>query len=185
MSAVIAGVVGALTWSLAEYLLHRFAGHYPKGKVAFSREHLAHHTDPTYFTPTPKKARTAAVITAVAGTPVALALGPLHGLVAIGGFLAAYIGYELVHRRIHTHRPLGPYGRLIRRHHLYHHFGAPKMNHGVTSPIWDMVFGTYVRPERVRVPVKHALRWMVDERGDLLPAFARDYELGRRRRARA
>lgn len=183
MSALIAAVAGAVTWSLAEYLLHRFAGHAPKGAIEFSREHLAHHAEPTYFTPTPRKARAAAAAMALLSIPVIAALGLTSGIAALAGFLAAYVAYELVHRRIHTHRPLGRYGRMIRRHHLHHHFGAPKMNHGVTSPLWDMALGTYQRPGRVRVPARHALRWMVDDRGDLLPAFARDYVLARPRRA--
>jgi sterol desaturase/sphingolipid hydroxylase (fatty acid hydroxylase superfamily) len=179
---IIAALLGALTWSLAEYLLHRFAGHWPRGKIEFSREHLAHHAAPTYFTPTAKKARTALSITAIAAAPMLLGFGAGPGSAAIGGFLIAYVGYELTHRLIHVRRPppynyLGAYGRLIRRHHLHHHFAAPRKNHGVTSPIWDVVFGTYERPERVRVPARHALVWMVDGEGALLPAYARDYEL--------
>ena len=184
MSA-LAAVGGAATWSLAEYLLHRFAGHVPRGRIRFSREHLAHHAEPTYFTPTARKAQTAAVVIALVAAPVIAALGLVAGLSGLGGFLVAYVGYELTHRRIHTHRPLGPYGRMIRRHHLHHHFGAPRMNHGVTSPIWDLVFGTYQRPARVRVPVRHALPWMVDESGELRAAFAGDYELRRPRPRRA
>lgn len=172
-----AALCGALVWSLAEYLLHRFAGHWPKGKIEFSREHLAHHAAPTYFTPTRKKARTATVAMALMALPATALLGAGPGAAALVGFFAAYVGYELTHRLIHVRRPLGAYGRLIRRHHLHHHFAAPRMNHGVTSPIWDLVFGTYERPARVRVPARHALVWMVDRHGALLPAYAADYEL--------
>jgi sterol desaturase/sphingolipid hydroxylase (fatty acid hydroxylase superfamily) len=178
----VAAVAGAVAWTLAEYLLHRFAGHWPKGKIAFSREHLAHHAQPTYFTPTAKKAQTAAAITAIVAVPVIAIFGAGPGAAAIAGFLTAYVGYELTHRLIHVRRPLGAYGRMIRRHHLHHHFAAPKKNHGVTSPIWDLVFASYERPARVRVPARHALVWMVDGDGELLPAYATDYEL---RRARA
>ena len=182
MTALLAALVGAALWSLAEYLLHRFAGHWPKGRIEFSREHLAHHAKPTYFTPTAKKARTALTITAVVAVPVLAIFGAGVGSAGLAGFLVAYVGYELTHRLIHVRRPLGAYGRLIRRHHLHHHFAAPKKNHGVTSPIWDLLFGTYESPARVRVPARHALVWMVDSSGELLEAYAGDYELRRPKR---
>jgi sterol desaturase/sphingolipid hydroxylase (fatty acid hydroxylase superfamily) len=37
------------------------------------------------------------------------------------------------------------------------------MNHGVTSPIWDVVFGTYQAPGVIVVPERLAMRWLLDE----------------------
>jgi sterol desaturase/sphingolipid hydroxylase (fatty acid hydroxylase superfamily) len=181
---IAAALIGAAAWTLAEYLLHRFAGHWAKGKIEFSRQHLQHHATPTYFAPTSKKARTAAVAMALLVLPVIALFGAGPGAVGLASFLITYVGYEVAHRLIHVRKPLGPYGRWIRRHHLHHHFAAPKMNHGVTTPIWDIVFGTYQRPERVRIPARHALVWMVDSEGALLPAYAADYELRVPRRRR-
>ena len=50
-------------------------------------------------------------------------------------------------------------------------------NHGVSIPLWDIVFGTLDRPERVRVPRRLAMPWLVDEQGEVRPEFADDYEL--------
>ena len=50
-------------------------------------------------------------------------------------------------------------------------------NHGVSTLVWDKVFGTYERPDRVRVPRRLALRWLVDADGALRPEFAADYVL--------
>lgn len=56
------------------------------------------------------------------------------------------------------------------------------MNHGVTSPIWDIVFGTYVEPEQIRVPEKLAMEWLCDpQSGDVHTSFAHDYVLRRRK----
>ena len=52
------------------------------------------------------------------------------------------------------------------------------MNHGVTSPIWDLVFGTLEVPDRVRVPRKMILAWMVDHQtGGIRKELQVDYEL--------
>ena len=91
------------------------------------------------------------------------------------GFVAMYLLYELVHRRLHTHAPRSRYGHWARRHHLYHHFKRPHLNHGVTTPLWDWVFGTLEVPESVGVPSKHVLPWMLEADGQLKPCFQRQY----------
>ena len=180
---------GAATWSFAEYALHRFAGHAPKPPKSqakprlfdgdFGSEHLAHHADTRYFTPTPRKVKAAAVALSVLGTATSLAFGPRRGLSYVLGFGVTYASYEILHRRTHTHAPRGAFSRWARRHHLYHHFGNPKLNHGVTSPVWDLVFGTYQEPGKIRVPRRHAPDWLLDEAGEVLPEYQQDYELAK------
>lgn len=48
----------------------------------------------------------------------------LAALVAL--LVGAYVSYEVMHRRKHTHPGFGPYGRYTRRHHFYHHFVDPR-----------------------------------------------------------
>ncbi len=176
---------GAATWSFAEYALHNWYGHVAKGRNAFSREHLAHHADSHYFAATSKKVRTAVAVIGIASVALAFAIGLINMLWFSGGFSVMYVAYELIHRRTHTHAPRGWYSRWTRRHHFVHHYTSPKMNHGVTSPLWDIVFRTYEKPGLVRVPEKHAPAWLVDpETGDAKAEYADDYEVSRRGRRR-
>lgn len=186
MKFAIATLAGAGLWSLLEYVLHRFDGHGMRGKTRFSREHLAHHADPRTFAPTAYKVAAAVpVITFLAVASVA-AVGSA-GAFFTGAFTGAYVGYEVIHRRLHTHPPRGPYGRWARRHHFAHHYLAPDANHGVTSPLWDWVFGTLVQPEgALRVPRKQVPRWLVDARtGEVHPRLRPDYQIAVRKRANA
>ena len=64
----MAAVAGAVSWTAAEYGLHRFAMHELRGRGLASREHLSHHADVTYFSPASKKVASAAGTTAVAWT---------------------------------------------------------------------------------------------------------------------
>jgi hypothetical protein len=111
--------LGSASWSAAEYAIHRLIGHGRKrtkpdsvlGRFGlaglayeFNREHLAHHTDPSYFAPTSRK-----VVAAAIAIPAAtLVLTPLVGLRRAAsfatGFSVAYGTYEVLHRRVHTHR---------------------------------------------------------------------------------
>ncbi|MCU0658824.1 MAG: sterol desaturase family protein [Polyangiaceae bacterium] len=182
---------GVMTWSLAEYCIHRFVGHGPKrvrggswrellspGGIAaeFNREHVAHHVDPTYFAPTWRKALAAAAVGFTSGVAATALLGPRRGISYAAGLLSMYTSYEWVHRRIHTHAPAGPYGRWVRMNHWHHH-RTPRSNHGVTSPLWDRVFGTSEPVERVRLPRGVAPPWLVDDQGELRADFCEDYEL--------
>lgn len=193
MIAPLPFLAGALAWSASEYVIHRFVGHGPKRTRArallarlspsglaaeFNAEHLAHHTNPSYFAPTSHKAVAAVLVTGAAAAVGSALLGPRRGVSFALGFGASYVGYEVLHRRVHTHPPRGPYGRWLRRHHLFHHHKAPRSNHGVTTPFWDRAFDTEVKVgERIRVPRRVAPPWMLDERGELRPEHAADYEL--------
>jgi hypothetical protein len=48
-------------------------------------------------------------------------------------------------------------GKALRKYHFHHHFGDPKMNHGVTTRFGDRVFGTFETPDIVYVPEN--IRW--------------------------
>ncbi|RMH41247.1 MAG: hypothetical protein D6689_11525 [Deltaproteobacteria bacterium] len=176
-SYAIAVAAGAFGWTFAEYALHNWYGHRARGRNDFSREHLAHHARVMYFAPARKKVAGAAIMTALAAPVAVVVAGAAHGAAAVAGFLAAYIAYEWLHRRAHTHAPIGRYGRWLRKHHFYHHFGDPRHNHGVTSPLWDILFRTYTPVGRVRVPRAMAMPWLVDASGAVRPEFASDYEL--------
>ena len=185
ITVVLAGLAGALTWTLAEYLIHRWMGHDRRFRRSrFGREHTRHHAEGSYFAPNRAKLGFAAVVAVVVGAP-AIALAGLHGLAWTVGLLGWYGGYELLHRRAHTHAGIGRYGRWLRRHHFHHHFVDPRTNHGVTSPLWDLVFGTYRPPSVIPVPPRLRMIWLCDPAtGAVRSRHAADYVLREPARAR-
>lgn len=174
MSYLVAALLGALAWTPLEYSLHRWVGHLPRGKNPLSREHMAHHANPDYFTPWWRKLALAVPVVGLGSAALAPLLGG-HGVAAVIGFVLGWLGYEWIHRRIHTHAPLGRYGDWARRHHLAHHFTDPAMNHGVTVPIWDRLFGTLRPAPQVRIPAKRVPRWMRRADGGLDDRYAQTY----------
>jgi hypothetical protein len=194
MTSPLAFAVGALGWTAAEYALHRLVGHGPRRRrparwyqrispsgllAEFNEEHLAHHADPTYFAPTSRKAVAAVVSTTLVGAALSALVGPRRGCSFAVGFGAMYVTYEVLHRVIHTHPPTGPYSRWARQHHLLHHFRAPRLNHGVTTPIWDHVFNTVAPVSApLRVPSKLAPVWMIDPAtGAVRAPYGDDYNV--------
>lgn len=176
-SVLPALLAGAFAWTLAEYFLHRVVFHEASPASPGAREHRQHHAQPDYFAPAWQKALAAVVVAGLVLPVLSLALGWAAGGAFTAGFIAMYLAYEVLHRRCHTHPPRGRYGRWRRRNHFAHHFADPRRGHGVTTPLWDHVFGTALSVDRVRVPRRLAMRWLVDGEGRVRAPFAADYEL--------
>jgi sterol desaturase/sphingolipid hydroxylase (fatty acid hydroxylase superfamily) len=128
--------VGLLAWTMIEYLLHRLAFH----GFAPHSEHHADPTDPVYIV--------APLWLSLSSTALLLALFSLAarswtgGASIVAGVIAGYLAYEAIHLRIHSPAAGGPLLRALRKHHYYHHFASDRVCYGVTSPLWDVVFGS-------------------------------------------
>lgn len=176
---LISALLGVLTWTFLEYMIHRFMGHDRRfHRTPFGKEHVRHHIEGDYFAPTWKKLLLAVGLTAILIVPAALLAGTAPGVAYVAGLMVFYGVYEVSHRREHTHPGFGPYGRWARRHHFHHHFVDGRSNHGVTTPLWDLVFGTYQPVGTIRVPRQLCMSWLLDpDTGDIRAEYAGTYEL--------
>jgi hypothetical protein len=91
-------VGGSLFWSFSEYALHNWYGHKAKGKNEFSREHLAHHADTSYFAANWKKALATVKVSPFIFVIMSYLTGLFYGSIFTAGFLLTYFTYELIHR---------------------------------------------------------------------------------------
>jgi cyclopropane-fatty-acyl-phospholipid synthase len=141
----IAGLalLGLGAWTLAEYVLHRFVLH---GLRPFRAWHAEHHRRPQALIGTPT-VLSAALIAMLLFLP-ALALGDLWQASALTfGLLTGYLVYAIAHHATHHWRAGNGWTRQIKRIHALHHYRVgPPAWFGVTSPIWDIVFGTCGEP---------------------------------------
>jgi sterol desaturase/sphingolipid hydroxylase (fatty acid hydroxylase superfamily) len=63
------------------------------------------------------------------------------------GFLLGYVCYDTIHYATH-HAPMkGRLGQWLKHHHILHHYRDNARGFGVSSPTWDIVFGTMQREE--------------------------------------
>jgi sterol desaturase/sphingolipid hydroxylase (fatty acid hydroxylase superfamily) len=176
---VAALLVGAAFWTLGEYVLHRWAFHALKGRGIGSREHLLHHVRATWtFGPVILWAWFGVLLSGVGwGALASWMVGPLAGWSFGAGWVAGYFFYEWHHAQAHLRAPTNRWEIAMRKHHFHHHFGHPMSNQGVTHPLFDVAFGTLERPERVRVPRRLAMVWLIDDDGQVRPEYRSDYEL--------
>ncbi len=172
----VAAGLGAFGWTFSEYIFHRWF-HTARGSNFMSKEHLAHHARRLYGLGLLWAAWIGVFLVGLGAIPLALhlMLSRSSAFAAGAGWTVAYFVYEAIHASNHLWAGRTRYGRWTRRHHFHHHFGAPLRNHGVTTPLWDIVFGTYDRIEHLTVPRRLAMVWLLDEHGDVKPEHATTY----------
>jgi sterol desaturase/sphingolipid hydroxylase (fatty acid hydroxylase superfamily) len=154
-------VVGMATWTLAEYLVHRYILHgvFPRGRglirralhYLFDASHADHHARPwdgMYINGHLDTLAAAAVL-----VPLSFLGPPYTASVAIATLLACYAAEEWVHHATHFWNFRWGYFQYIRRRHLYHHTRhGVGLAYGITSGMWDGAFGTRIpAPERRRL----------------------------------
>jgi sterol desaturase/sphingolipid hydroxylase (fatty acid hydroxylase superfamily) len=149
---------GVLFFSFFEYALHRFAFH---GLIRLAARdaryrfmafmaHGYHHefpNDPSRLVMPPMVSWPLAL--AFTGLFVGL-FGGDRALPLLAGAMTGYIAYDWVHYYTHHARPTWRLGKWMRAYHLRHHFQDHDAFYGISSPLWDVVFGTYRSPLPVR-----------------------------------
>jgi sterol desaturase/sphingolipid hydroxylase (fatty acid hydroxylase superfamily) len=79
-------------------------------------------------------------------------IAPFHQPVWVG-FVAGYVGYDMIHYAVHHMNLTSKLGRHLKKHHMHHHFVNPDRAFGVSNPLWDRIFATL--PDRsIRVSVR-------------------------------
>jgi len=140
-----------LLWTFAEYTLHRFLFHYkprtPQQERIFFMFHGIHHAQP--------QDKTRLVMPFPVSVPLAALFYGLFYLILtvllkahqwvnplMAGFVIGYLSYDLIHYATH-HLPMhSGYAKYLKRYHMKHHYKDPYTRYGVSSPVWDWVFGT-------------------------------------------
>jgi sterol desaturase/sphingolipid hydroxylase (fatty acid hydroxylase superfamily) len=136
---------GMLFWSFAEYILHRYAFHHHAtsdwGKRVSYVLHGNHHEYPRdkerLFMP--------AVPSLILASLFFLLYFTILGRYAFPffpGFMLGYLLYGSMHYAIHAWNPPFKWMKGLWRNHHLHHYKDMDMGFGVSSTLWDHVFGT-------------------------------------------
>jgi sterol desaturase/sphingolipid hydroxylase (fatty acid hydroxylase superfamily) len=137
-----AGFAGFLFWTLVEYVLHRSVLH---RRTYFAPMHAQHHAAPLAFIGTPPWI-SVFVLAGCILVPVwrYSSFNVADGLTV--GVMLGYWWYGVVHHIIHHHSDQSPvsYFNELRVWHMRHHYSPKSGNFGVTTQLWDHVFGTAI-----------------------------------------
>lgn len=189
-------VTGLATWSVAEFLLHRYVFHEiadedversvhrkvrrldPEEPIIprldgwrerfYFVAHGVHHlfpSDPRRLVMPPSVSVPLAVgfyllFTATLGARLTPAF--------FAGFVVGYLVYDSFHFAVHFIRPGGRTEEAMYRigkGHMRHHFADNTKDYGVSSPLWDLLVGTFNREERSQFGSGALARW-IQERAE-------------------
>ena len=143
-------LLGALSWTLIEYAMHRFLFHAEArseaGRIALLLAHGHHHVwpdDRSRITATPIQFGSITLLFwGLYRGALAWVAGEGVGSAALAGALAAYLAYEALHWMAHHGRPRSRVLAAIKAHHMAHHHKDPRSRWGISSPLWDLVLCT-------------------------------------------
>lgn len=143
---------GFFVWTFAEYVLHRTVFHFhPKsgfGKRMWFIIHGVHHDYPRDSRRLVMPPALSIPIGVFFWGTFRLLLGPEYVSPFFAGFVIGYLAYDSTHFIVHHYHLTGRIGLYLKQQHLRHHYLDPETNFGVSTPIWDFVFGTYSRKKK-------------------------------------
>jgi len=145
---------GILFWTLSEYVLHRFVFHFKakseRGKRISFLFHGVHHAQPME--------KTRLVMPPVVSIPIGVFFFGLFYLAffiivkrpyllypVFSGTILGYLLYDMTHYSLHHFKINKGYFLTLRKNHMRHHSKTPNKRFGVTTLLWDFVFGTMVK----------------------------------------
>jgi hypothetical protein len=171
MALLFAG--GALFWSLLEYVIHRFVFHPPQWVEEETRAvtaslapgeavipalptwrhrfyflvHGVHHDYPNDSGRLVMPPSVSIPLAVVFYFLFQWAIGPLTPA-AFAGLVSGYLVYDTTHYLTHHSAGKTSLGRYQKKRHFRHHYYDSTRNYGVSSPLWDLIWGTMGRTGR-------------------------------------
>ncbi len=139
-------IVGLVIWSLVEYIMHRFVFHLPPKGAIMERMHFifhgVHHDYPND--------RLRLVLPPSVSIPLALLLyfifaqlfNPLQMACFFPGFITGYLIYDIGHYAMHHYNFKSGIMKKVKQHHMLHHYSDDEKGYGVSTPLWDWIFGS-------------------------------------------
>lgn len=145
---------GILFFTFMEYVFHRFVYHSGKDYLAEEnwqyKAHGVHHVHPTDKNLLAMPIPLAILLSAIFFGIFWLIMG-INTFSFWPGFFIGYAAYLYVHYIVHTRKPPSNLFKILWSHHHLHHYVYDDKAYGVSSPLWDIVFGT-MPPKNQPIP---------------------------------
>jgi sterol desaturase/sphingolipid hydroxylase (fatty acid hydroxylase superfamily) len=141
-------ITGVIAFTLVEYMVHRYLFHMSghteqRAKLQYTL-HGVHHEFP--------KDKERLAMPPVVSISIATLLLFLFRLILgdlvfsfLPGFLVGYAGYLSIHYMVHAFQPPNNFFKVLWVNHSIHHYKNGEEVFGVSSPLWDYIFGTMKR----------------------------------------
>jgi sterol desaturase/sphingolipid hydroxylase (fatty acid hydroxylase superfamily) len=139
-------LTGLVSWSLFEYIMHRWIFHFmPKSQWGLRLHFIFHGVHHDY--PNDMKRL---VLPLSVSVPLAFGvyfafhtfMPPAYLYPFFSAFVLGYIFYDTVHYALHHFNFKGEVWKKIKKHHMLHHYSDSSKGFGVSSELWDKVLNS-------------------------------------------
>ena len=153
-STIIFGlyITGFISFTLVEYLLHRFVYHMRTNtNIKKNIQYHMHGIHHEY----PKDKDRLAMPPLLSMSITSLLLYLLHLLIGsysfsfLSGFTTGYALYLFMHYILHRHKAPKNGFKKLWVYHSIHHYKDESVYFGVSTPVWDYVFGTRYKNDKI------------------------------------
>jgi len=150
LSLALSFLSGVIFWTFFEYCIHRFAFHFIAASEKMKRVvyvlHGNHHEYPRdkerlFMPPLPSLVIAALVFLVIFFTSKMAGVNE-YSFGFFAGFVSGYLLYGSMHYAIHAWHPPFKWMKPLWRNHHLHHYKEQEKGFGVSSTLWDHVFGT-------------------------------------------
>lgn len=138
--------LGLFVFTWVEYNVHRYLFHIPTTTPTRKRfQYVMHGVHHEYPKDKDRLAMPPLLSVAISTVLLIVAKAILHDYAfsTLAGFLVGYAAYLFVHYIIHAYSPPKNFMKALWRNHVMHHYKDGEVAFGVTTPLWDFVYGTY------------------------------------------
>jgi sterol desaturase/sphingolipid hydroxylase (fatty acid hydroxylase superfamily) len=161
--------LGLLTWGLYEYATHRWVLHREPRENGFNLPgnltHLTHHEHPQSLERLNVQLSESVPVCVVYCLIAWAVTGSWKSMTHLyTGLIAGYFFYEYLDFQAHHGLSRSRFIGYFRKYHLLHHHYDAKVRYGVTSPLFDLIFGTYHLKERTNPQRRTQQRRVVSAR---------------------
>jgi len=136
---------GMFSWTFFEYILHRHVFHFIDERRWTQRFHFfvhgIHHEYPKDKNRLVLPPLPSLIVASVFFLFFRLIVG-VYAYAFFSGFMIGYLTYAMMHYTMHMVRPPKTVFKYLWVHHNHHHYKYPDKAFGVSSPFWDIIFGT-------------------------------------------
>lgn len=143
-------ISGMFLWTLFEYMIHRFGFHFiAKSNSAIKIVYIIHgnhHEYPRdkerlFMPPVPSLLLASFIFSSMYFIAQLIELKE-NVFAFFPGFMLGYLIYGTMHYAIHAWNPPYKWMKPLWRNHHLHHYKNEQMGFGVSTTLWDRVFGT-------------------------------------------
>lgn len=138
-------ILGTLSFSWLEYIVHRWVFHMKTYSALRAKWqyviHGVHHEFPKDKDRLAMPPLLSITIATVLLLLLKVALGDLV-FAFLPGFLVGYAAYLSIHYMVHAYQPPKNFLKALWINHSIHHYKDGEIIFGVSSPLWDYIYGT-------------------------------------------